>query len=288
MKKLVGFFMALLMLIACGNEIKKDKTKPKKSENVSTIDSINANNSSNLSQFEKDKIKDQVKLKNGIVIKWLNKGVGKKLVSGEVVLLEYRLALPDGKIIDGNKRVNLPFIPFIVGYNMQTIGWDIALQQLKVGDFVKVEIPAYLALGEQGIPGVVPPNSPNWLYLKIKARVSPEFDNDGIKTWTFSPGISTEMITGRQHEVEYHALVSTPTNPTVVNTYRDKFPLKYVQGQRNIVPGLQYVLKNVKKGQKIYVLLEPNQAYGNRGYVNLIKPNEGVFYNLTIKDIRPI
>ena len=43
-----------------------------------------------------------------------------------------------------------------------------------------------------------------------------------------------------------------------------------------------------KKGQKIYVLLDPKQAYGSRGYVNIVKPNESVFYNITVKDIRPI
>ncbi len=288
MKKLFPFFILILLLVGCNETPKKKKARPNKIEKSPSINSLKSPNQSSLSDFEKNKVKELKKLDNGMLIKWLNKGTGNKLQVGEVVLIEYRLALPDGKIIDGNQRAKLPFIPFIIGYNMQTLGWDLALQELKVGDFVKVEMPAYLGRGEKGIPGLIPPNSVNWLYLKILARVSPEYNQDGIKTWTFAAGVDTESIPGRENEIEYHALISTASNPNVMNTYRAKFPLKYTKGQRNVVPGLQQVLSKVKKGQKIYVLLDPKQAYGSRGYVNIIKPNESVFYNITVKDIRPI
>ncbi len=288
MKKLFPFFILILLLVGCNETPKKKKARPNKVEKSPSINSLKSPNQSSLTDFEKNKVKELKKLDNGMLIKWLNKGTGNKLQVGEVVLIEYRLALPDGKIIDGNQRAKLPFIPFIIGYNMQTLGWDLALQELKVGDFVKVEMPAYLGRGEKGIPGLIPPNSVNWLYLKILARVSPEYNQDGIKTWTFAAGVDTESIPGRENEIEYHALISTASNPNVMNTYRAKFPLKYTKGQRNVVPGLQQVLSKVKKGQKIYVLLDPKQAYGSRGYVNIIKPNESVFYNITVKDIRPI
>lgn len=288
MKKLFPFFILILLLVGCNETPKKKKARPNKVEKSHSINSLKSPNQSSLTDFEKNKVKELKKLDNGMLIKWLNKGTGNKLQVGEVVLIEYRLALPDGKIIDGNQRAKLPFIPFIIGYNMQTLGWDLALQELKVGDFVKVEMPAYLGRGEKGIPGLIPPNSVNWLYLKILARVSPEYNQDGIKTWTFAAGVDTESIPGRENEIEYHALISTASNPNVMNTYRAKFPLKYTKGQRNVVPGLQQVLSKVKKGQKIYVLLDPKQAYGSRGYVNIIKPNESVFYNITVKDIRPI
>ncbi len=288
MKKLIPFFILILLLVGCNETPKKKKARPNKIEKSPSINSLKSPNQSSLTDFEKNKVKELKKLDNGMLIKWLNKGTGNKLQVGEVVLIEYRLALPDGKIIDGNQRAKLPFIPFIIGYNMQTLGWDLALQELKVGDFVKVEMPAYLGRGEKGIPGLIPPNSVNWLYLKILARVSPEYNQDGIKTWTFAAGVDTESIPGRENEIEYHALISTASNPNVMNTYRAKFPLKYTKGQRNVVPGLQQVLSKVKKGQKIYVLLDPKQAYGSRGYVNIIKPNESVFYNITVKDIRPI
>ena len=288
MVKFILFISVFITLCACKNEAKKKPVKKDPVVKTNSLDSINNTPEATLINYEKNKIKNEVKYDNGLIIKWLENGKGAKLKSSEVVLIEYRLALPDGKIIDGNQRVGLPFIPFMIGFNMQTLGWDLALTELKVGDFVKVEIPAYLARGSKGIPGIIPPNSTNWLYMKIIARVSPEYDLNGIKTWTFAQGVETEVIPGRKNEIEYNALVSTASNPSVLNTYRAKFPLKYVAGQMNVVPGLRKVLSNVKKGQKMYVLLEANQAYGSRGYVDLIKPNESVFFNITVKDIRPI
>ena len=279
----------LLTLFACNNNPKpKDPPRGKQGGNVVKKDSIKDSPQANLKNFEIDKIKDTLKLDNGLVIKWIAKGTGNTLLNGEVVLIEYRLSLPDGKIVDGNEHAKLPFIPFIVGFNMQTLGWDMALTKLRVGDFVKVEMPHQLAHGEKGIPGVIPPNSDNWLYLKIKARVTPEYNLDGVKTWTFAEGTETESFSGRLNEIVYNVIASTASNPEVINTYRARFPLKYISGQKNVVPGLEKVLSKVKKGQKIYVLLEPNQAYGDRGYVNIVRPNEAVFYNISVKDIRPI
>jgi len=57
-------------------------------------------------------------------------------------------------------------------------------------------------------------------------------------------------------------------------------------GQKNVVPGLRKVLKNAKKGQKVFVLLDATQAYGVRGYGKLVRPNESLFYNLNITDIK--
>jgi FKBP-type peptidyl-prolyl cis-trans isomerase len=53
-----------------------------------------------------------------------------------------------------------------------------------------------------------------------------------------------------------------------------------------VVPGLRKVLKNAKKGQKVFVLLDATQAYGARGYGKLVGPNESLFYNLNVTDIK--
>ena len=147
MVKFILFISVFITLCSCKNEVKKKPPKKEPVVKTYSLDSINNTPEATLINFEINKIKNEVKYDNGMIIKWLENGKGAKLKSGEVVLIEYRLALPDGKIIDGNQRVDLPFIPFMIGFNMQTLGWDLALTELKVGDFVKVEIPAYLARG---------------------------------------------------------------------------------------------------------------------------------------------
>jgi FKBP-type peptidyl-prolyl cis-trans isomerase FklB len=240
----------------------------------------------NLKTFEKGKVADVLSMENGLVIKWILKGKGRKLKKGEMALIDYRLALPDGKIIDGNNRVNMPFIPFVIGYNMQTPGWDIAFQQLTPGDFVKVEIPSALALGSKEIKGVIPANSPIWLYVKVVALVTPSIHEDGVTSWKIKDGVGATLAADPSKELSFHAMVSTESKSSVMNTRLGNYPLKYTPGQKTIVPGLRKIMRNAKKGERYYIILDAPQAYGSRGYADLVKPNEQVFYNIEIMDIR--
>jgi len=240
----------------------------------------------NLKSFEKGKVADVKTFSNGLVIKWILKGKGRKLKKGEMALIDYRLALPDGKIVDGNNRIHMPFIPFVIGYNMQTPGWDLAFQELTPGDFVKIEIPAELALGSKEIKGVIPANSANWLYVKVVALVTPSIHDDGITSWKIKDGEGSTLAKDPNMEISFHAMVSTESKASVMNTRLGNYPLKYSPGQKTIVPGLRKLMKNAKKGERYFVILDAPQAYGSRGYADLVKPNEQVFYNIEIMDLR--
>jgi FKBP-type peptidyl-prolyl cis-trans isomerase len=294
-EKVISLILLILLFSSCSNDKKNksvknnekvEKKKPltTKTDTQSEFDQAKAN----LKTFEKGKIEHTKSLENGIFIKWFKKSNGEKIKKGEMVLIEYRLALPDGKIIDGNNRVDYPFIPFVVGYNMQTPGWDIGLQQLAVGDFAKIEIPAPLAMGEKGIKGVVPTNSPNWLFVKVLARVTPGVDEKGVVSWKWKDGENQKNSEYSEKEISFHAIVSTESKSSVMNSYKSNFPLRYVPGQNTIVPGLKNLLKNAKKGERYIVILDSERAYGSKGYADLIKPNEKVLYNIEITEVRAI
>jgi FKBP-type peptidyl-prolyl cis-trans isomerase len=289
------YLVALVILaISCSND-KKTKSTPKKPKVETKKSKLVKNDSvsefdqakNNLKTFEKGKVENTIALDNGIFIKWFKKSSGVKIKKGEMVLIEYRLALPDGKIVDGNNRLNYPCIPFVVGYNMQTPGWDLGIQQLAVGDFAKIEIPAALAMGMKGIKGIVPPNSSNWLFVKVLARVTPGVNENGIVSWKWKDG-DRKTITDSEKEISFHAIVSTESKSSVMNSYKSNFPLRYVPGQNTIVPGLRKLLKNAKKGERYIVVLDSDKAYGSRGYSDLIKPNEKVLYNIEITEVRAI
>lgn len=262
------------------NEVKKPSKKPGK------VDDEFQGTKDNLKSFEKGKVTDVKTMANGLVIKWIMKGEGRKLKKGEMALIDYRLALPDGKIVDGNNRINMPFIPFVIGYNMQTPGWDLAFLELTPGDFVKIEIPAELALGSKEIKGIIPANSPHWLYVKVMALVTPSIHENGITSWKIKQGAGSSLEQKPGAELSFHAMVSTETKASVMNTRLGNYPLKYTPGQKTIVPGLRKIMKTAKKGERYFVILDAPQAYGARGYGNLVKPNEQVFYNIEIMDVR--
>ncbi|MEY4289063.1 MAG: hypothetical protein RLZZ30_1151 [Bacteroidota bacterium] len=280
-----------LSLVACQTTTATKKDTGKKSiqkplQKKEEVEKEFQSTKDNLKTFEKGKVADVLSMENGLVIKWILKGKGRKLKKGEMALIDYRLALPDGKIIDGNNRVNMPFIPFVIGYNMQTPGWDIAFQQLTPGDFVKVEIPSALALGSKEIKGVIPANSPIWLYVKVVALVTPSIHEDGVTSWKIKDGVGATLAADPSKELSFHAMVSTESKSSVMNTRLGNYPLKYTPGQKTIVPGLRKIMRNAKKGERYYIILDAPQAYGSRGYADLVKPNEQVFYNIEIMDIR--
>ena len=225
-------FIMVLSLAACHTTtgkkaapVQKDIQKPMKKSDK--IDQEFKSTKDNLKSFEKGKVADAKTFSNGLVIKWILKGKGRKLKKGEMALIDYRLALPDGKIVDGNNRIKMPFIPFVIGYNMQTPGWDLAFQELTPGDFVKVEIPAELALGSKEIKGVIPANSSVWLYVKVVALVTPSIHEDGITSWKIKDGEGISLAKDPSKELSFHAMVSTETKASVMNTRIGNYPLKY-------------------------------------------------------------
>ena len=241
----------------------------------------------NLRTFENEKIEKVKKLDNGIAIKWLVDQKGRTIKDGEMVLIEYRLSLPDGKIVAGNNP-NMPFMPFVVGYNMQTLGWDIALKELSVGDFAKIELPASFAYGSKGIKDVIPANSKVWLFVKIYSYIEPGLNKNGVKSWLVKQG--EKMASDAQNTLEYtiQMTVSSKTRSNIVNTYFNNAPLMYTRGQRNLLPGLRNLVDSSRKGDRFLVLLAPEKGFGPNGFSDKISSQDTILVNMEIEDVRGI
>lgn len=289
MKFLISLPLWILLFVSCEDEKPKTKNHVKPHGNVKKANRVE-DVDNNLKAFDQAyKIKTE-KYADGLKISWFQDIIKENptLEEGSVYLISYRVTLPDGKIFDGNNRIDMPFIPFMVGYNMQLKGWDKAMKYLRVGDFAKVEIPSDLAYGSTGLNDIVPKDSKIWLYLKIIAKVSPDESEKGIKTWIFEKGSPSDADESENKEVSYHVIASSKNKANLANSYTKHLPYTYSTGQKNVVPGLMKVLKNAKKGQKMFVLLSPQQAYGAKGYGKFIGPNESVFYNITVVNVREL
>lgn len=284
-------FLSLLLVFSACNDTPKPKPTTKNivkanTQDLTDLDTSAAGSKQNLINFEKGKVSMRKKLPGGIVLKWIERGSGPGFKAGEMALIDYRLGTPDGRIIDGNNRIDLPFIPFVVGYSMQTQGWDLAFAHLRVGDFVKVEIPAALAYGSKGIKDVLAPNTPNWLYVKVISKIEPSTDTDGIRAWKLAEGQPINLAAGDVKEIAFEFVASTPNKANAIMAR--KFPQRYVVGQKTTVPGLRKILKNALQGERYYIVLQPEQAYGSKGYGQVIAPNEPVFFLLDIVGVRSI
>lgn len=93
---------------------------------------------------------------SGLQYKVLTKGTGKKPGPDDTVTVHYRGRLIDGTEFDSSYKRNEPATFPVKGV---IPGWTEALQMMKEGAKWRLFIPANLAYGEKGVPGIGP-NSP--------------------------------------------------------------------------------------------------------------------------------
>ncbi len=225
------------------------------------------------------------KLANGISIQWYEQGKGEFLAEGDLVSIDYKVKIKNGSVVDGNHLLNKESLPFLVGFGLQTPGWEIALREMKVGDFARVLIPSKLARGSKGVEGLIPPNADNLLYIRILNKKNPDRIVDGTKVWILEENKDNKLKFNDKTSIVFHGMASTPTNAMFSNTFRTNRPFTYRLADHGLVPGLRKALINAKKSDRLYIVVPPSEAYGNEGYLDFVKSNESVFYNVLVMDV---
>jgi len=287
MKRFSIFFITIILSFSC--DLTGVKQPDEKEDDLVQLMGDNHEN-----HFEKDTVQldltndvvlDSVSYDNGITISWREKGKGPKVKSGDLVRIRYKNALPDGTVYDGNHLIKKSSIPFFVGWKQQTKGWDFAFEHLNVGDDVDVFMPSDLARGEKGIPGLVPPNSPNILSVQILEIMEPTAIVDGTRLWVLEQKKeSTKRKIEVSDNVKMHYWVSSETNPRYDNSYQRGEPFELVMGDENIVPGLFKSLQYAREGDKLMIHIPAKEAYGDKGLVDFVKPGQDILYDVLIME----
>ena len=92
---------------------------------------------------------------NGIYYKILKEGKGNKVGKGKTATVEYKGYLQDGSIFDASKGFHPQGhegLSFRIGAGEMIPGFDLMVQDMKVGETRKMVIPPALAYGERGVP----------------------------------------------------------------------------------------------------------------------------------------
>lgn len=97
-----------------------------------------------------------VKTDTGLLYKVIEEGYGASPTTTDVVEVNYEGKLTDGKVFDSSYQRGSTAS---FGVNQVIAGWTEALQLMKTGATWELYIPADLAYGARGVPGVIPPNS---------------------------------------------------------------------------------------------------------------------------------
>ncbi|OAT50847.1 FKBP-type peptidyl-prolyl cis-trans isomerase [Providencia heimbachae] len=101
------------------------------------------------------KEKGVVKTKSGLLYKIEKEGTGAKPKADETVVVHYKGSLIDGTEFDSSYSRNEPLT---IPLNSVIKGWTEGLANVKKGGKIQLVIPADLAYGENGVPGI-PANS---------------------------------------------------------------------------------------------------------------------------------
>lgn len=276
---LVLFFF----LYACGTQgVEKDEVGVQQSTQIkSGLKQTSSNNKSLLPT----KIQDQKKLNNGLTIKWFKHGKGELIQKEDVININYQVFLEDGTLVDGNELLMKSHLPFLVGYGMQTKGWDIALEHLHLGDFVEIFLPSNLARGKKGIKGLIPPNANNVIRLKTIEKVNPTKVIDGTKVWVLEENKLELNKANEKSVVDFHYMVGSESNPKYDFSYKRNIPFRMRFTDNGIISGLKKALINAKRSDKMWVLVPSSEAYGSKGLLDLVKPNEKVFYDIFVMEV---
>jgi FKBP-type peptidyl-prolyl cis-trans isomerase len=221
----------------------------------------------------------------GIRIQWFEQGSGEALQDGEVYEINYKVKLVNGEVVDGNHLLKRDMLPFLVGFRMQGEGWDMAMRELHVGDFTEVYLPANLVRGKAGINGVIPPNAPNILFLRIGKKISPTRTVDGTKVWLLEEQEDNPHVVKDGSAVALHFFVGSKSNPRYDNSYQRNQPFRFNMSDHGLVPGLRKALINAKLYDKLWIVVPANEAYGSKGYLDLVAPNESMFYDIFVNEV---
>lgn len=101
---------------------------------------------------------------SGLYYKVIQKGDGSvSPTPTQTVTVHYEGKLPSGDVFDSSYKRGTPAK---FGLNQVIAGWTEGLQLMHVGDVYELAIPSQLAYGPNGIPGVIPGNSP--LIFKVE------------------------------------------------------------------------------------------------------------------------
>jgi FKBP-type peptidyl-prolyl cis-trans isomerase len=95
---------------------------------------------------------------SGLAYFMIKEGEGEQATVGKIVSVHYTGKLIDGTKFDSSHDRNAP-IEFPLGEGRVIPGWDEGIALLKVGGKATFIIPPYLAYGESGAGGLIPPNA---------------------------------------------------------------------------------------------------------------------------------
>ncbi len=221
-------------------------------------------------------------------------GDGSVPEEGDIVSINYSIWLEDGPtFIDSSRGVPSEFI---LGTEQVFPGWNEGILSMKEGGTRQLVIPPELALGEEGMAGVIPPNATLILEVELVSfRVTPtptEVDADefettdsGLQIYDITVGDGASPQEGDVVTVEF--AIWLQENGFYVASSEDQggeysFPL----GSGRTFPGWEEGMLTMAEGGTRQLIVPPDLAMGETGVPGLVPPNATLVMEITLLEVR--
>lgn len=285
MRYTLAALLTTIILYGC------DTTGVKKVEDDIVVDDIQNGGDDTLpeqiSELElSHDVVDHKELSSGIKIQWFEHGEGESINYGDMLDLDFKVMLEDSTEIQNSDNIPAQkFHHFMVGFGLQFEAWDLTLEELKVGDFVEVFMPSSLLYKDKKV-GDIPPNSNFITRIKVKSKVKPDWETDGNKVWVFARDYDEKSSFSEDNSITYNAIGYTQSKKIYLNTFASRKPFTMKLEDQGVIPGLKKALINAKKDDRLFIFVPSSEAYKNKGYLDLVKSYEDLFFNITVVDIQ--
>ncbi|KAI7748811.1 hypothetical protein M8C21_019574 [Ambrosia artemisiifolia] len=200
--------------------------------------------------------------KDGLMKKIVKEGDGYEFpINGDEVEVHYVGSLLDGTQFDSSYDREIPF-KFKLGLGHVIQGWDDGIKTMKRGEKALFTIPPALAYGESGSPPTIPPNATLKFEIELISwtKVKDICKDGGIlktiltegENWQ-TPKDPDEVVVNYEARLDDGSLVSK--SDEVEFTVKDGC----------FCPALSRAVKTMKKGEKTFLKVKPQYAFGEKG-----------------------
>lgn len=280
MKKIAIILLALVSISLNAQDKKKDEKKDEKSK----VKSVKVKNPK------------MVKTASGLEYTIIEKGNGKKPLTGDKVIVHYTGKLTNDTVFDSSVKRGQPF-EFKLGAGNVIKGWDEAFLLLAVGDKATIKFGPELGYGANAT-GKIPANSTlifDVELLDIKEGVRP-YDVKGKDTVKLPSGVQYIIVkenkTGEKAVAgtmaEFHYAGYFRDGKTFDNSFDRNQPLNVKVGKQQLMPGWDEGVSMLRAGEKARLIIPSALALGEKGYPPLIPPNTDLVMDIEMINVKVI
>jgi len=226
----------------------------------------------------------QLKTAGGVIVEIIDaKPSASSIEKGNVVCINYKGYLPDGKIFDSNELIGMP-LPFYVGVGMSVKGWDEALPLLKVGEKARIKVPAKLAYGKKGYGKLIPPDTDLTFDMEIVEKRKPLITESGLhfyKTFEKKGDKPTDASTVTIH---YYGWIHG--GKLFDSSHMNGKAYTFNMSTGRAIKGWTEALKMMAPGEKAFLVVPPGLGYGEAGIPELVPANSTLIYSIELLEVK--